>query len=851
MLHKNLWYRLRAGLTLPSTLLALVGLTLMLSASPAFAKKANFDHDTTGFILSGSHERVSCDTCHTRGIFKGTPKQCQDCHSRISQMGATKKHANHIQSSNSCDDCHTEISFANAAVDHSNVTGSCFDCHNGTTATGKTGSHVKSSNTCDNCHSTRAWSPARFDHSGITAACSTCHNGSTATGKSNGHVLSSNVCEDCHKSFTTWEGANVHQGITDNCARCHNGSVIGAKTKAQAEPAHIPSSNVCEDCHTGFSTFKGANIHRGITNKCVRCHNGSTAKGKASAQPAHIPSTDVCEDCHTGFTTFADANPHKNVSDNCNRCHNGTVPGATSKAQAVPAHIPTSNICEDCHAGFSTFKGANIHVGVTDNCFRCHNGATAKGKASAVPVHIPSSNVCEDCHSNTKFDNFTGANPHRNVSGNCFSCHNGTIPSAPSKAQAVPPHITSSNVCEDCHLGFSTFKGANVHRGVTDNCNRCHNGSVIGAKTKAQAVPSHIPSSNVCEDCHTGFTTFTGANPHKNVTGNCFSCHNGTISTATSKAQAVPTHIPSSNICEDCHKSFTTFAGANIHNGVVDNCFSCHNGAIAIGKAQAVPPHIPSSNVCEDCHLGFTTFKGANVHNGVTTGCFDCHNGTSTTAIGKNAAPTLHVPSSNACEDCHKNFTTFAGAKYDHAGVTTCAQCHLTEPKPAGHTTSTQCESCHTFTTKSWALIIFNHSNVSAGSCLDCHRNDKNVGHFNTTLVCDECHSPTGRWTDKVVYSHNSANYPGDHGGNVTRCTNCHTGNSASIPWNNNPAYKPDCAGCHAGDYRSGPHTKYLNTKYSVSELRDCAGACHEYTDATLNTIKRRRTSEHRPNGGF
>ena len=38
---------------------------------------------------------------------------------------------------------------------------------------------------------------------------------------------------------------------------------------------------------------------------------------------------------------------------------------------------------------------------------------------------------------------------------------------------------------------------------------------------------------------------------------------------------------------------------------------------------------------------------------------------------------------------------------------------------------------------------------------------------------------------------------------------------------------------------------------YTVSELRDCTGACHVYTDATMTTIQRSRPGpEHRVNGG-
>jgi hypothetical protein len=59
-------------------------------------------------------------------------------------------------------------------------------------------------------------------------------------------------------------------------------------------------------------------------------------------------------------------------------------------------------------------------------------------------------------------------------------------------------------------------------------------------------------------------------------------------------------------------------------------------------------------------------------------------------------------------------------------------------------------------------------------------------------------------------------------------------------------SYAPNCAACHAGDYKQGDHKKFGNTTYTVSELRDCSGSCHEYTDATLSKVKTYRSSHHR-----
>jgi len=92
---------------------------------------------------------------------------------------------------------------------------------------------------------------------------------------------------------------------------------------------------------------------------------------------------------------------------------------------------------------------------------------------------------------------------------------------------------------------------------------------------------------------------------------------------------------------------------------------------------------------------------------------------------------------------------------------------------------------------------------------------------------------------------------PLDHRGNL-QCTECHQANSEVVNWAN-AAFQPDCAGCHSNDYKSGPHKKHENPdrSYTVSELRDCSGACHVYTDSSMTTIKKSRPGpEHRISGG-
>lgn len=86
------------------------------------------------------------------------------------------------------------------------------------------------------------------------------------------------------------------------------------------------------------------------------------------------------------------------------------------------------------------------------------------------------------------------------------------------------------------------------------------------------------------------------------------------------------------------------------------------------------------------------------------------------------------------------------------------------------------------------------------------------------------------------------------------QCTACHRTNNEVISWQF-PAYRPDCAGCHASDFKQNEHKKTgspTSIFYTVSELRDCSGSCHEYNDSTFTTIKKARTGKHHAtDGGF
>jgi hypothetical protein len=164
--------------------------------------------------------------------------------------------------------------------------------------------------------------------------------------------------------------------------------------------------------------------------------------------------------------------------------------------------------------------------------------------------------------------------------------------------------------------------------------------------------------------------------------------------------------------------------------------------------------------------------------------------------------------------------------------------------------TTAECDTCHS--TLAWKPAMFDHTGVTTG-CNACHNGTsatgKTVGHMTTAMECNVCHSTTA-WTP-LTFRHTSPEYPGDHR-RALQCTDCHTTNTDQAVWTA-PAYRPDCAGCHANNYKSDPHLKIQNTnvRYTVAELKNCAGACHVYTDATMTTIARSRPGpQHRVNAG-
>lgn len=297
--------------------------------------------------------------------------------------------------------------------------------------------------------------------------------------------------------------------------------------------------------------------------------------------------------------------------------------------------------------------------------------------------------------------------------------------------------------------------------------------------------------------------------------------------------------------CESCHVQ-------GVFRGTPTSCAGCHLPGNRLGATPRPARHVPTNQPCDSCHRTVAWQPALFSHAGVAPGsCVTCHNGG--TSTGK---PANHVPTAASCDACHRT-SAWHPAGYNHATVVpgSCITCHngsTATGKPANHlVTAASCDSCHR--TTAWRPASFSHTSVAPGTCITCHNGStatgKPNGHFVTTRSCDACHRTTA-WTPVLAYSHVSPAYRA-HSSSVT-CAACHT-TSEVIAWRF-AAYKPDCAGCHADRFKPDAHKKVESPTilYTVSELRDCSGSCHQYTDATFTKISRMRSGQHRPtSGGF
>ena len=259
-------------------LIGVMAIATLAQAFPSAAQqstRSNFDHLRTKFPLTGAHAVTPCESCHVGGQMAGTPTQCDYCHRAGSRIAVTVKPIRHVQTAEACDVCHrSSATWTGARFSHVAVTpGTCFSCHNGSTASGKPSGHVMTTASCDSCHRTSAWQPAGFNHASVVpGSCATCHYpGGSGLAKPANHIPyesqllagSSLGCDACHSSTTTFTVERMnHNNSQGNgagwCRGCHLSGTSFLGNMQKKSLTHQKSTGVTDcsqsGCHRPLGT---------------------------------------------------------------------------------------------------------------------------------------------------------------------------------------------------------------------------------------------------------------------------------------------------------------------------------------------------------------------------------------------------------------------------------------------------------------------------------------------------------------------------------------------------------------------------------------------------------------------
>ena len=741
-----------------------------LACHPTGDADVNFDHNSTGFPLTGSHLSVNCNECHTNG-FQNTPNQCVDCHLDNYNQSQNPNHQS-LGLSDDCATCHTTApdwkpaSFAdhNSYFElkgaHAAISNECASCHNGNyinTPNTCIGCHqpdynattdpdhkaLQFPNECESCHSESAWVPSTFDHDGMFFP--------IYSGKHKGQW---DQCLDCH--------INPGNYTIFSCVVCHQNP--GISEEHDDVPGYVFADDACLACHPTGNTdlvfdhnttiFPLTGGHFGI--ECTQCHvNGFN----------QLPTT--CVSCHVEDFNQS-VNPNHNslgFSNDCENCHT-TNPGWN------PAIMPT-------HDEYYQIQGAHVSL----DCNACHNGN-----------YVNTPNTCYGCHSEN-YNSTTDPNHVTNeYSTECAICHNQNAwsPSEFYHAAVYPLTGAHATIAEDCALCHQ-----NGYNNTPNSCVGCHQGNFNNTSN-----PNHssLGFSNDCEICH---TTNPGWNPalmpeHNNyyvIEGahtslDCASCHNGNYNNTP-------------NTCFGCHTSEynSTTDPNHVAEGYPTDCTICHS------QNAWTPSEYDHNNI----------YPLTGAHAEFANDCVQCHSG------GYSNTP-------NSCVGCHQdNFNNTSNPNHSSLGFSNdCEICHTTNPgwNPAlmpehnnyyvieGAHTSLDCASCHN-----------GNYNNTPNTCYGCH-----VSEYNSTndpdheaaqfpTDCESCHTQNA-W-EPSTFDHDGMYFPiysGKHEGEWDQCTDCH------IVANNYTIFS--CIDCHEHDNQAEVDNDHEGVSGYVYESNACY-ACH------------------------
>ncbi len=509
---------------------------------PGGRQMEHFDHDDTGYPLSGPH-RVECRECHQA--------------SRIAEPARLLAAGKDLDRTflglgTECAACHA-------------------DPHRGQMAP----------RTCDTCHGDEAWRPASgFDHD------------ATAFPLDGGHLQAE--CADCHATETDAGGSWVlYSGTTTVCADCHD------------DPHRGRLGRDCAACHTTADWQKvdrtRFNHHltrfplRGLHTRvdCASCHLNMAPGGRRRTGAFRIAGFARCATCHADvhvgqFRDRGSATPVPAAGDGgaCSDCHD--VDGFQPSRFDVADHAETDFPLEGAHRQ-TPCVGCHVEVAITE--------LVARGTAIATPPSVllpPSGGTpamardftfevtgCVDCHR----DPHAGTADAYLGDADCLSCHDGEtwaeVSLAPVPGIVRFDHDATDFAlegahrivgCSDCHVavmrapvpgdGRGTEEVMLSFEGAPTACRACHQDPHLGQFDWTLADRGgrrDVPAA--CNDCHSLEGWTPSIFDHKtdsifpiegaHARAECGACHLPEII----DGREVVRYKPLPTACSGCHRS--------------------------------------------------------------------------------------------------------------------------------------------------------------------------------------------------------------------------------------------------------------------------------------------------------
>ncbi|MFI5253008.1 MAG: cytochrome C [Bacteroidota bacterium] len=445
-------------------------------AKTTLFQENTFDHNQTGFVLTGGHKQVTCERCHTSASIKD---------STVVVMLKAHPHKTFLGLNEECKSCHQD-------VHNGRFTQSCSFCH--TTSTWKDvtkfdhiktkfpliGKHLETK--CEKCHTAFSTivKQEKFDFTTKSFTdCTPCH----AT--PHGAKFANQTCQSCHtpngwkepvkKGFdhNLTEFKLIGKHATVKCAQCHT-KIVNDKPVEKLHMAFQKCINCHVDKHEGVFAAKFA-------NDCTLCHTEqgftpSTFKPTRHDE-SHFPlkgahAATLCLACHKNTRTdklvfyfdnlqctTCHNDPHKGIfkktmgNTGCLTCHSNDQWKTISYDHAVtkfPLNGKHSRIaCVDCHKQFTT-QDVKLETASADKrCESCHQDIHHGQFTKAEKTECKNCHGEEDWHK-LNFDhetqsNFSLAGGHAKLV--CSACHRREISGGAEFIRFKP----LAAKCESCH----------------------------------------------------------------------------------------------------------------------------------------------------------------------------------------------------------------------------------------------------------------------------------------------------------------------------------------------------------------------------------------------------------------